>query len=78
MGIGYFIRRHGDACSVVEIHANGREEVLEDGLTIAEAEALYLACIGDPVTGPSLPNAVVRDDSRAMRHRRPRQLAFKF
>jgi hypothetical protein len=77
VGIGYFIRRHGDTCSVVGIHADGREEVLENGLTLADAETLYLVCIGDPVTGPSLPDAVAHDDCRAIRHRRLRQLAFK-
>jgi hypothetical protein len=71
----YFIRRRGDECSIVKLHPDGREEILEHGLTFVEAETLYFICIGEPVYEASAPEA---DDADRARRRRPRQLAFKF
>jgi hypothetical protein len=41
--VAYFIRCRGDICSIVKLHPDGREEILEHGLTRADAEVLYLA-----------------------------------
>jgi hypothetical protein len=76
MGVAYLIRRRGDECSIVKLHPDGREEVLEHGLTLIEAETLYFICIGKPVSEGSTPQA--DDDADHGRRRRPRQLAFKF
>ena len=45
----HFIRRQGDEHSIIKLHADGREEILERGLTLVEAETLYFICIGQPV-----------------------------
>ena len=74
-GTAYFIRRCSDECSIVKLHPDGREEILEHGLTLVEAERLYFICIGEPVCEGSAPKA---DDADHTRRRRPRQLAFKF
>jgi hypothetical protein len=74
-GVAYFIRRCNDECSIVKLHPGGREEILEHGLTLVEAETLYFICIGEPVYEDSAPEA---DDVDRARRRRPRQLAFKF
>jgi hypothetical protein len=71
-----FIRRRGDECSIVKIHPDGREEILEHGLTLIEAETLYFVCIGEPVHEARRPPDAGAD-GRTLRGR-PRQLAFKF
>jgi hypothetical protein len=48
-GVAYFIRRCSDECSIVKLHPDDREEILEHGLTLVEAETLYFICIGEPV-----------------------------
>jgi len=53
----YFIRRQGEACSIVKLNPDGREEILEDGLTLVEAEMLYFICIGEPVRYAASPKA---------------------
>jgi hypothetical protein len=75
-GVAYFIRRCSDGCSIVKLHPDGREEILEHGLTLVEAETLYFICIGEPVYEGSAPEA--DDEADRARRRRPRQLAFKF
>ena len=78
-GVAYFIRRRGDECSIVKLHADGREEILETGLTLAEAETLYFICIGDPVHEGSAAVVVAgTPDPIPLERRKPRQLAFKF
>jgi hypothetical protein len=71
----YFIRRQGDECSIVKLHADGREEVTESGLTPADAETLYFLCIGEPVR---YEDEAPEDNPEPVERRRPRQLAFKF
>jgi hypothetical protein len=72
----YFIRRRGDECSIVKLHPDGHEEILEQGLTLVEAETLYFICIGKPVREGAASDEV--DAEEAPVRRRPRQLAFKF
>lgn len=71
----YFIRRRGDEHSIIKLHADGSEEILERGLTLAEAETLYFICIGEPVHECPAPEESEPDRLKA---RRPRQLTFKF
>jgi hypothetical protein len=71
----YFIRHNGEACSIVKIHSDGREEILETGLTLVDAETLYFICIGKPVYEGVAPGADAADHAR---RRRPRQLELKF
>jgi hypothetical protein len=76
-GAAYFIRRCGDECSIVKLHPDGHEEILERGLTLVDAETLYFICIGEPVyEGAAAGEA--NDDADLARRRRPRQLVFKF
>jgi len=77
MPVAYFIRRRGDECSIIKIHLDGREEILEHGLTLVETETLYFVCIGEPVHEAPLPRDAVADDARPLRARL-RQLALKF
>jgi hypothetical protein len=73
----YFIRRRGDVCSIVKLHPDAGEEILETGLALVDAEMLYFICIGDPVREGVTPE----DGSAAdgdLPNRRPRQLTFKF
>ena len=72
----YFIRRRGEECSIVKLHPGGREEILETGLTLVDAETLYFICIGDPVHEGSAPEKATADEPPTVR--RARQLAFKF
>jgi hypothetical protein len=77
-GLGFFIRRRGEECSIVKVLPNGGEEILEHGLTLVEAETLYFVCIGEPVQHEhSVPTDAGADDGRPLR-RRARQLVFKF
>src|SRR4051812_35219236 len=39
----YFIRRRGDGCAVIRLHTDNREEVVQDDLTLIEAEILCAA-----------------------------------
>ena len=71
----HFIRRQGDEHSIIKLHADGREEILEQGLTLVEAETLYFICIGEPVHERPATEASEPDRFKL---RRPRQLAFKF
>lgn len=36
-GAAYFIRPRGGECSIVKLHPDGREEILEAGLTVVDA-----------------------------------------
>jgi len=77
VGVAYFIRRRGEDCSIVKLHPDGREEILEQRLTLAEAETLYFICIGAPVHEVSMPEDTGTDD-RSPTRPRPRQLVFRF
>jgi hypothetical protein len=74
----YFIRRRGEECAIVKLTADGREEILEHGLTLVEAETLYFACIGEPVQHEKSTITDAGPDDGRPPHRRSRQLAFKF
>jgi hypothetical protein len=41
--IAYFIRRSSDRCSVIKLHPDNEEEVVQSGLTLLEAEILCAA-----------------------------------
>jgi hypothetical protein len=81
MSIAYFIRRRDNVCTVVKVHADNREEIIQDGLSPIEAEILCVAKIEDPprpqtqlipqeqATGPV--------DTGTKRHRPPQQLVLK-
>jgi hypothetical protein len=71
----YFIRCRDGICSIVKLHPDHREEILEQGLTRADAETLYFICIGEPVRYEDSTDTAAAE---AGRRRRPRQLAFKF
>jgi hypothetical protein len=45
--IAYFIRRSSDGCSVIKLHPDNEEEVVQSGLTLLEAEILCVAKIAD-------------------------------
>jgi hypothetical protein len=63
-GLGYFIRRRREECSIVKVLPNGGAEILERGLTLVEAETLYFVCIGEPVHEPSAVDIVADDVGR--------------
>jgi hypothetical protein len=72
----YFIRRHGDECSIIKLHPDGREEILEQGLMLVDVETLYFICIGEPVHEHPAPTT---DHGAEPPDRcQSRQLAFKF
>jgi hypothetical protein len=45
--IAYFMRRSSDGCSVIKLHPDNEEEVVQSGLTLLEAEILCVAKIAD-------------------------------
>jgi delta 1-pyrroline-5-carboxylate dehydrogenase len=53
----YFIRRSSDGCSVIKLHSDNEEEVVQSGLTLLEAEILCAAKIAD-LPKPAAPNWV--------------------
>jgi hypothetical protein len=78
-GAAYFIQRRGDECSIVKLHPDGREEILEHGLTSVDAETLYFICIGDtPVRNEGSASAGAGADETRATYPRNRQLAFRF
>ena len=76
-GHAYFIRCHHEHCAIIKLHPDGREEMLEERLTLAEAEELYFIRIGKPGHENSA-RATNEETQPPNRPRRPRQLAFKF
>src|SRR5271154_2545701 len=40
--ISYFIRQSGDVCAVIGLHPDNREEVVQSGLSLPEAEILCI------------------------------------
>jgi hypothetical protein len=75
MSMPHFIRRCGDTCSIVKLHPDGSEEILESGLSVAEAETLYFICIGEPVWEERSASA---GEQTARQRRSPGQLEFEF
>jgi hypothetical protein len=54
--LAYFIRRNADGCSVIELHPDNSEEVVQSGLTLIEAEILCAMRIAD-LPKPAAPQA---------------------
>jgi hypothetical protein len=82
MSVAYFIRRSGDVCAVIKLHPNNREEVVQSGLSLIEAEILCVALIEDIPRAPRAPAQSAREatapESAEPKRRKPRQLALKF
>ena len=81
MSVAYFIRRRGNVCAVIELHADNREEVVQDGLTPIEAEILCAAKMADlPRVAASEHGTVVEPETSTPEPepRTARQLALKF
>lgn len=72
----YFIRCRDGVCAIVKLHRDDREEILEQGLTRADAETRYFICIGEPLQYEG--SAPVDAEETSVLRRRPRQLSFKF
>ena len=45
--MAYFIRRRGDSCAVIGLYPDNREEIVQDKLTVIEAEILCAAKMAD-------------------------------
>jgi hypothetical protein len=78
--VAYFIRRAADGCSVIKLYPDDCEEVVQDGLSLIEAEILCALRIAD-IPRPAAPHACHNDPGvrqHIERCRNPRQLAFKF
>jgi hypothetical protein len=73
--VAYFIRRHGDECSVIKLLADNREEVVQDGMTLIEAEILCAMKIDDLPRGAAAAGELPLEEPRP---KRPRQLSLKF
>jgi hypothetical protein len=79
MSVAYFIRRRGNDRAVIKLHADNREEVVQDGLTPIEAEILCAARIADlPRAEAQQPVALVKSEDVTPKPRAARQLALKF
>jgi hypothetical protein len=55
--VAYLIRRSDDDCAVIKLHPDNREEVVQDGLTLIEAEILCEMRIGD-IPRAAVPRAI--------------------
>jgi hypothetical protein len=38
--VAYFVRRSDEGCAVIKLYPNNREEIVQSGLTLIEAEIL--------------------------------------
>jgi len=80
--VAYFIRRAADSCAVIKLHPDDREEIVQDGLTLIEAEILCAMKIADlprPVAPPACRDDPGPRTRTKPKHRRDaRQLALKF
>jgi hypothetical protein len=66
MSVVYFIRRRGDVCAVIELHPDNREEIIQDGLSLIEAEVLCVAKMADiPRAAACKPSTSMEPDKRA-------------
>jgi hypothetical protein len=76
--VAYFIRRKSDSCAVIKLHADDREEIVQDGLTLIEAEILCATKIADIPRPAASPAADPDPEERikAKRRRDTRQLAL--
>ena len=80
--VAYFIRRAADDCAVIKLYPDDREAIVQDGLTLIEAEILCVAKIEDRPRPAA--HAACRDDPEPPERTRPkprrdaRQLALKF
>jgi hypothetical protein len=78
VAVAYFIRRRGDVCAVIELHAGDREEVVQDGLSPIEAEILCAAKIADlPGAAAQQPVAPMESEEVTPQPRTARQLTLK-
>jgi hypothetical protein len=76
--VAYFIRRAGSGCSVIKLHADDREEVVQDGLSLIEAEILCAVKIADIPRPAAQPGADPKRRIAEPRRTDTRQLALKF
>jgi len=76
--VAYFIRRAADGCAVIELFPDDREETVQAGLSLIEAEILCATRIADiprPAASPSAdPKPRIAQPCRTD----ARQLALKF
>jgi hypothetical protein len=78
-GVAYFVRRSREGCSVIELHTDDREEIVESGLALADAENLCARKIDDMrIAGAPDSLDLLEPGPRQQMKRRTRQLAFKF
>jgi hypothetical protein len=80
--VAYFIRRAGEpvesCCSVIKLYSDDREEVVQDSLTLIEAEILCAAKIADIPRPAAAPSAGPEPRIEKRRPADTRQLALKF
>jgi hypothetical protein len=80
-GLGYFIRRCGDECDVIELRPDDREVIIASGLAPRDAEDLCARKIEAlRQATPALPLTDPRPASAEPKRKKHggRQLAFKF
>jgi hypothetical protein len=80
--VAFFIRRSRDGCSVIELHPDDREQVVESGLALADAENLCGRKM-DEMRRAAMPLSLDLPHDPGPRpelkpRRGARQLAFKF
>ena len=71
MSVAYFIRRSGDDCAVIKLHPDNREQVVQDGLTLIEAEILCVTLIEDIPRAPA--QSALEDDPAPREYRKPKR-----
>jgi hypothetical protein len=77
-GVAYFVQGSGESWAVIKLYPDDREEVVRDGLSLAEAEEFCVARLEDVArAAPDVGEGLLVEDI-APRRRRGRQLAFKF
>ena len=77
--VAYFIRRRRDVCTVIELPADNREEVVQDGLSPIEAEILCEAKLAEiPRAAAQQPAALIEQEAGTPEPGTARQLVLKF
>ena len=76
--VAYFIRRSGSGCAVIKLYPDDCEEVVQDGLSLIEAEILCATKIADIPRPAARPSADAKPPIAEPRRIDARQLAFKF
>ena len=77
--VAYFIRRKGNACAVISLLADNRQEVVQDGLSPIEAEILCAAKMADiPRTASQRTAVPSKAETESTAGRMDRQVALKF